>query len=228
MDKKISRLRLVRWGCRLAVALATGASVWANWLHSDKNPAAITINVMPPLLVLAGFEILSHVPRRDGAWYYPTVLVRPLSMMGITGIGAWLSYFHQRDAFQKYSRDQSTAMLLPLAIDGLMIMASECVLTVNAKIEQLQAFKEAGLISTYLPPSQSPKQKPKDGDQKKEKIAEVLKRFPEYSIQDVAKAAGTSLNYVYTVGRALNDPRFAKPQRQRQRNNDQPAVVTAA
>jgi hypothetical protein len=227
LDMKIRHFIQLRWASRVAVILATATSVWANWLHSAKEPWPIAINILPPLIVLAGFEFTAHVPAWEGPWWHPRRWVRPSAMVGITGIGAWLSYWHQKAAFLTYSRDAQTALLLPLAIDGLMIIASVAVLDLNVRIGQLTAYKEAGGISTYIPPASKPK--PKDGDQKKEKIAEVLKRFPEYSIQDVAKAAGTSLNYVYTVGRALNDPRFAKPQRQRHRNNDtQPAAATAA
>ena len=165
LDRKILHFQHLRWFCRVVVIFATSMSVWANWLHSDKNQWAITINVMPPLLVLGGYEIIARVPGWENPyygkhwwwWLHPRGWITTIAMGGITGIGAWLSYFHQKDAFLTYAKDASTAMLLPLAIDGLMIIASIKVLDLNARIEKLEAFREAGNITTYIPPTKSPR-----------------------------------------------------------------------
>lgn len=235
LDRKIRHFEHLRWFCRCVVVFATSMSVWANWLHSDKNQWAITINVMPPLLVLGGYEIIARVPGWENPyygkhwwwWLHPRGWITTIAMSGITGIGAWLSYFHQKDAFLTYAKDASTAMLLPLAIDGLMIIASIKVLDLNARIEKLEAFREAGAITTYIPSPTKPK-KP-EADMKKDLITVLLKQKPELSLQEVAKQTSSSVNYVYTVAGALNDPRaLNRPKRSRRARNHNQQLVEAA
>lgn len=205
---KIAALDHLRWSCRGVVVLASCTSVWANWLHSDHNAWAIIINVMPPIIVLVGFELTSRIPAWEGPIWHPRRWVRPAAMVGITFIGAWLSYWHQKAAFLKYSHDIQTAMLLPLAIDGLMIISSVAVLDIGDKIERLIAYAEAGGISTYKPPVKEPKlpAKPKDKEpSKKEKIVDFLKRYPEMPIPDIASATNATQNYVYAIKNELRE-----------------------
>lgn len=199
--KKIEKLYQLLWACRGVVLLASSTSVWANWLHSSKNPAAVVINIMPPLIVLVGFELTSRIPAWEGPWWHPRRWVRPLAMVGITLVGAWLSYWHQKAAFFTYSKDAQTALLLPLAIDGLMIISSVAVLDIGDRIERLVAYAEAGNVSTYKPRvKESLPSKPKDKEpSKKERIVDYLKRFPAMQVQEVAKATDSTMNYVYAV-----------------------------
>lgn len=224
IDLKIRRYVHTRWAARGAVLLATLTSVWANWLHASHGWIPVTISVMPPLIVLVGFEFTAHIPAWEGPWWHPRRYVRPVAMIGITGIGAWLSYFHQNAAFLHYSGDPETALLLPLAIDGLMIIASVGVLDLNVRINQLIAHKEAGGISTYIPPASKPK-KP-EGDMKKEQIAVILKKSPELSLADIAGRVNASLTYVKTVATQLHDPRALDAPRRRRRHK--PQTVEAA
>ena len=202
IQKKINTYKKLRWFCRVVVLVATGSSVWANWLHSDKNGFAIAINVMPPLLVLLGYEMSSRIPLWEGPWWHPRRWARPGTMFGITIIGAWLSYWHQHDAFFKYSKDAQTALLLPFAIDGLMIIASVSVMDLSDKLEAFYAWQEAGGVSTYTPPKEKEPTitKPKDREPtKKERIIEYLTRHPEMPVADVATATAADMNYVYAV-----------------------------
>jgi hypothetical protein len=225
MERKIRYFVHLRWACRLMVLLATGTSIWANWLHSEQMWIPIGINILPPLIVLAGFEFTSRVPPWEGPWYHPRRWVRPLAMVGITGIGAWLSYWHQNEAFLTYSRDKQTAMLLPLAIDGLMIIASVAVLDLNVRIDQLQAFKEAGQISTYIPPRKTevPTQ-----PLKKEQIVAMLKKSPELTLTEIAGRANATLPYVQLIARETGDSRATEPRRRRSRNRNQDLAVATA
>lgn len=203
MEKKLRYYRLLRWACRLVVLAATGTSVWANILHSNKNPAAIFINILPPLLILGGWELASRMPMAQGVkWYSIKIWGGPLAMLGIIGIGAWLSYWHQKDAFFRYSMDVQTALLLPFAIDGLMLMASVYVFQLNDAIERLEtaiavpktASKTSNANSDVLPP------KSKEPElTRRQLIAVKLAQFPEMSPQEIANLTGSKLNYVYKV-----------------------------
>lgn len=209
--QKINHWKMWLWICRAVVILATGSSIWGNYLHSRDNIAAVIINIFPPIIIYGGFEILSHVPAWDeaqGKWRYfhPRRYLRPGAMIGITFIGAWLSYWHQKDAFYKYAGDAETAKLLPLAIDGLMIAAAVAVLDLNVVIARLQAYGEASKISTYKPAKENPEPqlpKPEKGPAKKARIVDYLTRYPEMPLKDIAEHTGSQLNYVYAVRNEL-------------------------
>lgn len=210
LQLKIEKLWHLRWVCRGTVIMATLTSVWANWLHSDNDPAAVAINIFPPLIILAGYELLSRIPTWDNGsthplrWLHPRRWIVPVAMAGITGIGAWLSYWHQKAAFFTYSGDPETAKLLPLAIDGLMIISSVAVLNITDKLDSLIAYAEAGGVTTYkpVPRTKEPELPPKAKDKtpsKKQMIVDYLTRFPEYKPEDIATRTGATANYVYKV-----------------------------
>lgn len=203
---KIRKLNQLTWACRATVLVASSTSVWANWLHSGNNKWAVIINIMPPVIVLFGYELTSRIPAWEDPnpkWWHVRRYLRPAAMVAITGIGAWLSYWHQNDAFYKYSGDVQTANLLPLAIDGLMVLSSVAVLDISDKIERMVSYAEAQTISTYKkdkeekgPLPAKPKEK---APSKKELIVDYLKRYPEMPVPDVAKATSATMNYVYAI-----------------------------
>lgn len=207
IKRLINKFKGLRWFSRMVVILATGTSIWSNWLHSEKTGFAIAINVAPPILMLMAYEMTSRIALWGGRlrrW------IRPLTMVAITGINAWLSYWHQHDAFLRYSKDKATATLLPLAIDGLMIIASVAVMDLNQMIEQHEAWIEAGEITTYKPAPLPPKEKdpelPKPKVRpllKKERIVELLTRYPEMKLPEIAEKTGAGMNYVYAIRNEL-------------------------
>jgi hypothetical protein len=204
MNKKLSRFRRLRWVCRAIVVAVTAASIWANMLNAGHNAAAIAIHVFPPLFFFAALEITSRVPfRKEDRWYWK--LSRGFGTLIIAGISAYLSYRNQSTAFHRYADDQ-TAILLPLSIDGMMIVASVTLMVLNARIEQIEAFIEAGKVSTYKKPEEPILVKPKDEREpsKKERIAAILSRSPELTNQEIGDLTNSSLNYVYSVRRALS------------------------
>jgi len=200
IQKKIDSYKHTRWVCRGVVILSTLTSIWANWLHSEQNPAAIIINCLPPVIVLVGFELSSRIPLMDARWWNPVRWARPLSMVGITTIGAWLSYFHQRAAFLTYSKDITTSKLLPLAIDGLMVMASVSVLNLNTFIGRLVAHLEADKVTTYKSRDpETPIRIKAEVVSKKQAIADVFARYPEWKPAQIAAKVEATPSYVYGV-----------------------------
>lgn len=209
LQKKLAKYIKYRWLCRAVVATATLTSIWANRLQSDDNTAAIVIHVLPPIIVLAGFELSSRIPVwKNAHWYNPRRWARPLAMVGITVIGAWLSYWNQQAAFLLYGHDLHTSYLLPLAIDGLMIIASVAVLDLNNWIEEYMAWIEAGAISTNYRPKElvtemvkAPKtERPPN---KKEQIIALLLKRPEIPVSEIAAITGADAGYIYSVKKQL-------------------------
>ena len=86
----LRRLRRVRWAVRATLAFGVAASVAANILHADPNPISQTIAAWPPLALLLTIELVSRVPihRRSLA------TLRVLATVVISGIAAWVSYWH--------------------------------------------------------------------------------------------------------------------------------------
>jgi hypothetical protein len=209
LEKKLAKYIRYRWACRAVVAAATATSIWANRLQSDNNAAAIVIHVMPPIIVLVGFEMSSHIPAwKNAKFYNPRRWARPGAMLGITVIGAWISYWNQQAAFWLYGHDLHTSYLLPLAIDGLMIIASVAVLDLNNWVEEYQSWIEAGAISTNYKPKEPAVElvkapKPEREPNKKERIIALLKKEPALSVAEIAARTGADAGYIYTIKKQL-------------------------
>jgi hypothetical protein len=216
MDKRLRSFFRLRWACRCIILAATLISIWSNVQNSEPTFSAIVIHVFPPLFVFGGFEIISRVPlRKEAHWIMR--FARPLGALIITGISAWLSYWNQNEAFFRIVHDPDTAYLLPIAIDGFMLVASVTLIELNARIEALEAYAEAGRITTSKPKDAEIAPKPQDKKpSKKERIAEILARSPELKDQEVGGVVGASPGYVYSVRRELEalkleDVVFADP-----------------
>jgi hypothetical protein len=200
--KRITTLHYLRWACRGIVAATTGVSVWANQLSARPGTAPLVISIMPPILVMAGFELISRIPiPHDRAWLRR--FGRPLATAGIVGIGAWLSYFHQRDAFLTYSGDPDTARLLPVAIDSLMVVAAISLIEVNLAMEETVA-RQAGLnvVSQKRDPIKVAAAQAPTG---KERVALILAKQPDISNKELAIKAGVSVNYATTLAAQLRN-----------------------
>ena len=197
--KKRKNFVHLRWYCRGIIATTAALSVWANILHAGVfNVVTWLFAAMPPLLVLLGWELVSRIPiRKDAAWFIR--LARPVATAGIAGAGAWLSYWHQREAVIRYTNDHQAAYMLPLLIDGLMVIASVSVYELNAHLLNLEAAEAGAMVRTSKPKVDAPASKRDKGPNSKERIAQILAKAPELSIKDIAAAAGTSYNYAYTV-----------------------------
>jgi hypothetical protein len=201
---KIKKLKRLKWACRGIVATATFVSVWANQLQAQRNGASIFISIMPPLIVMAGFELVSRIPISNGIWV--TRFTRPVVTASITLGSAWLSYFHQRDAFGRYTTDVSTIRVLPLLIDGLMVIAAVSLVELNVQVALLET-KQAGLDVRVERAPRTPVTKVvAKAPSGKERIALVLAEAPELAIKEIAAKAGVSYNYAHSIVTQLRAP----------------------
>jgi hypothetical protein len=130
-----SQLLRVRWAVRLSLVLGVAASVCANVLHANQNPIAQTIAAWPPLALLLTVELISRVPihRRDLA------AVRLLATAAIAGIAAWVSYWHMMGVAARYGETGTVPYLLPLSVDGLIIVASVSLVELGSRIREIEA-----------------------------------------------------------------------------------------
>jgi len=121
-EKKLSLLRKLSRLCQGAVIFGFVTSAAGNVLHAveestGRHPGIVAIFVAIAVLIptIFGwmFEIATRVIFRSEA-HWLLKLIAFAGAGGISGITAWNSYFHQRDAFIHFG-DETQAMLLPLA-----------------------------------------------------------------------------------------------------------------
>jgi hypothetical protein len=178
-------------------------SAGGNVLHAQKTPIAIAISLLPPVILALAFELVSRIPmakERHIMWKS----TRIGATSGIALIMAWNSYFHQRDAFFRYTGGDVTASLtLPIAIDGLMIVGSVSLIELGVQIRDLEAYVAAGNRVVKAKPETAPKRKDKEPTIR-ERVAALLARSPELTISDLAQLTGSSKTYVYNIVNDLN------------------------
>ena len=125
----------VRWAVRATLALGVAASVAANILHAHHNPISQTIAAWPPLALLVTVELISRVPVHRAA----LAAVRVLATVAISGIAAWISYWHMVGVVARYGETGLSPYLMPFSVDGLIVVASICLVELGAHIRPTTA-----------------------------------------------------------------------------------------
>ncbi len=130
----LPQLRRVRWAVRATLSLGVAASVAANILHAEPNPISQVIAAWPPLALLLTVELISRVPvhRRSLA------AVRLGATTAIAGIAAWVSYWHMAGVAARYGETGASPYLLPLSVDGLVIVASVSLVELAGRIRLME------------------------------------------------------------------------------------------
>lgn len=142
----LKQLGRIRWAVRGVLALGVAASVAANVLHANPHPISQTIAAWPPLALLLTIELISRVPVHR--WYL--ALVRIVATVAISGIAAWVSYWHQVGIVARYGETGVTPYLIPLSVDGLVAVASVCLVELAGRIRT--ATPLAGPTTAPVPP----------------------------------------------------------------------------
>ncbi|GAA1025825.1 hypothetical protein GCM10009557_01280 [Virgisporangium ochraceum] len=131
----LTQLRRVQWAVRATLALGVAASVCANVLHARDELISQTIAAWPPLALLLTVELISRVPvyRRSLA------VIRILATVAIAGIAAYVSYWHMAAVAARYGENGVAPYLLPLSVDGLIVVASVSLVELAGRIRDADA-----------------------------------------------------------------------------------------
>jgi hypothetical protein len=129
----LTHLRRLRWIVRLALALGVAASIAANVLHARDNLISQTIAAWPPLALLLTVELISRVPVHRRA----LAAVRIAATGVIAAIAAWVSYWHMAGVTARYGETSTSAHLMPLSVDGLIVVASISLVELGGHIRTL-------------------------------------------------------------------------------------------
>jgi hypothetical protein len=112
--------------------LGGGVSIAANVAHSYVPPSAagggwaphggaVVSAVFWPVLLLVAVEVMARTPW-PGGWQ--PVVLRFAGLPPVALVAALVSYRHMTGLLSFYGEDTLTAALGPLAVDGLMVMAT--------------------------------------------------------------------------------------------------------
>lgn len=128
------KLRRVRWVVRSTLVLGVAASLVANVLHAVDNPISQAIAAWPPLALLLTVELISRVPVHT-RWL---AAARLIATATIAGIAAYVSYWHMVGVAARYGETGVSPYLLPLSVDGLIVVASICLVELGGRIAAAQ------------------------------------------------------------------------------------------
>jgi hypothetical protein len=126
-------LHRMRWTVRATLGLGVTVSVAANVLHARPNLISQAIAGWPPIALLLTVELISRIPVAGRA----RAAVRILATAAIAGIAAWVSYWHMAGVAARYGETTTSAHLMPLSVDGLIVVASICLVELSARIQTL-------------------------------------------------------------------------------------------
>ncbi|MFC6017197.1 DUF2637 domain-containing protein [Plantactinospora solaniradicis] len=124
------QLKRIRWAVRAVLLLGVAVSITGNVLHARDNPISQAIAAWPPLALLLTVELISRVPvhRRSLAF------TRWVATATLAGIAAWISYWHMVGVAARYGETDASPYLLPLSVDGLVVVASICLVELGGRL----------------------------------------------------------------------------------------------
>ncbi len=144
MKTERQRVNGLRWAVRAVLWLGILVSIAANVLHANANPISQAIAAWPPLALFLTVELISRVPGTSRA--------RTAGRVGATsviaGIAAWVSYWHMQGVAERYGESQTSAYLIPFTVDGVVVVASICLVEIGARLTTLDKAEAAAERAT--------------------------------------------------------------------------------
>ena len=144
---QLPQLKRIRWAVRAALFLGVAASVAANILHAQDNLISQTISAWPPLALLLTIELTSRIPMHKPLLAF----ARVMATIVIAGIAAWVSYWHMQDVAVRYGETEVSAYLLPISVDGLIVVASVSLVELAGRIRVLEDARAKAAAAAAAP-----------------------------------------------------------------------------
>jgi hypothetical protein len=143
----LPQLKRIRWAVRATLFLGVAASITANVLHARHNPISQAISAWPPLALLLTVELTSRIPMHKPLLAF----VRVLATVAIAGIAAWVSYWHMQSVALNYGETSMSSYLLPVSVDGLIVVASVSLVELAGRIRMLEEQRTAAAVVAQAP-----------------------------------------------------------------------------
>jgi hypothetical protein len=202
----LEQLHRVRHGARSALTLGVVVSIVANILHANDNVISQAIAAWAPLALLITIELIARVPVRRG-WLS---FARLVATATIAGIAAWVSYWHMVGVALRYGEEPGAAHLIPLTVDGLVVVAWVCLVELGGRIREAEqpppvvveqppqrpsapvflAPEPVDSVSTVQPPVRKPQ------PTSKERVERAHKRTPQATNDQLAERLNLSTKTV--------------------------------
>jgi hypothetical protein len=119
------------------VVAGIAASVAMNVLHAPHNAVARMIAAVPPLALFGSMELISRIPSSN-KWLSSGRIMGTLAVAGVSGS---LSYTSMVLVVERYGWTGWKADIWPIAVDGLMMVATLSLVEVVRKIRQMEMFE---------------------------------------------------------------------------------------
>ena len=129
----VASLTRVRTGVRAVLALGILASLAANVAHAESSVTGRLISAWSPIALALAVEIGSRVPLTRSL----RAGIRWVATAAIAGIAAWVSYWHMVSVAERHGETPTSAHLVPLSVDGLVIVASVCLVEITDRVRHL-------------------------------------------------------------------------------------------
>lgn len=125
-------LKQIRWAVRAALFVGVAASIAGNVLHAHDNTISRIISAWSPMALLITIELIARVP----VHHRSLAVARWAATALIAGIAAWVSYWHMAAVAARYGETGASPYLLPLSVDGLVVVASVCLVELGGRIRE--------------------------------------------------------------------------------------------
>jgi Protein of unknown function (DUF2637) len=130
----MTQLKRIRWAVRMALFVGVAASVAGNVLHAQDGAISRVISAWSPLALLITIELIARVPVHSRG----LAVARWAATAVIAGIAAWVSYWHMAAVASRYGETGASPYLLPLSVDGLVVVASICLVELGGRIRSTE------------------------------------------------------------------------------------------
>lgn len=124
------RLTKARTLTRAILIAALVASLAANVVAAEPTLIGAVVAAWPPVALIATVELLTKVPS-SGGW---RTRMRYGAGGLIAAIAAWVSYWHMVHVAGDAGEGQIAAHLIPLVVDGLVVVTSATLAEINAQL----------------------------------------------------------------------------------------------
>lgn len=139
MTTNPSRLAGRRWAYA-ALVLGGTASIAANvahcWVGGTPQPGAVIASVLWPVLLLVAVELLTG-PAWPSGWAWTLTRVGGVGTVAL--VAALVSFTHLSSLLRHYGESPLVSSLGPIAIDGLMLMATAYLLAASRQARETAA-----------------------------------------------------------------------------------------
>jgi len=119
---------LVSVAANVAHSFIAPAGAPSGW---SPQPGAVVGAIVWPVFLFVAVEILARYTWPAGGWW---TLLRFGGMTPVTLVAAFVSYRHLSGLLTYYGEDTLVSTFGPLAVDGLMVMATGAILATGARI----------------------------------------------------------------------------------------------